>query len=251
MTEYKLREEIINFIVDFIQTHKLPVTCLRVAGSMSYALQKDISASSDIDLDIFLDFSDLDQLNSLFKLLNCEDDFTHDISDFKSFGIISNYGNYKGVEINIWLINLDKVTEINTFKNNLYIKYYSTNKSEDQLKYYKVFKSEGTVKLNREYQEFRSGFSSKRYLVCNSELLSENYIINNLFIAYSVINPSYGEKVKKQMWQSFMTKYPDTNLQDIIDYMPEKVQKRLSDKFLNQLNKLLIDNQNEISTWQI
>jgi len=236
-TQTKRRFAILEEISRFISKKHLPVKSSRVGGSLAFARNFAITKQSDIDLDVFVPFKKVHNINPLLELLHAERVFAED-EDWGNFDQLASYGEYKGVEIYIWIFNADTFEKIACFEKD-YLRYFSLYKPSKSKKY-SVFGG-GRCEIDKKVEKYLDGYSSRRYILHNDDLISENYILNNLFFVFPIYGKSYSDRMVNIMWDAFLTRYPNATEKQILDFIPKKVRERFSPEFHDDFQRRVRD----------
>lgn len=229
--ETNRRMKILDELTGFVLTNKLDMECMRYGGSMTFAQYFAISETSDIDLDIFISFSRITDVTPLLKFINAERLFV-DSEDWSNLDLISSNGDYHGVDINLWLCNVDTFEAISRLEND-YINYFSMHEPSSQ-KEYNVFGG-GKCTLDKKVSGLRDGFVSHRQMLHEGLLLSENFVLNNMFFASPLVGAEYSRVIVDNMWDAFFAIYPRATKAQIMDFLLDNVKERFSPEFQERL----------------
>jgi hypothetical protein len=202
--ETRKRLDILTRIARYLEDKQGPIVAARVCGSMSFAQNHAIRPDSDIDLDIFLPFHRMALLNPFLQFVHSKLLFQDD-EQWEDLDLIAIDGSYQGVVINIWALNTANAIDIAMLKKNSMHAYSLDRPSE--VKSYKTLDGRA-YELKKHIQPFRRGYLSDRPILCEGQLLNENYILNNLFFAFPIFGCEYSEKIVNLLWQALLTKYP-------------------------------------------
>lgn len=225
--ETRKRISILDDIREFIEVNDIKIDSSRVGGSMSFAKNFAIKPPSDIDLDIFISFSGIKNVKPLLSFLNADAEFLKD-NDWSEVDLISTDGRYNGVDINIWIFDSEKFYEIAELKRE-YISYYTLHKPTE-VKTHNIFGG-GTCKLDREVKQYKDGYLSKRFILYKGELISENYVLNNMFFVSPIFGKEYSDLIVDKMWIALKNMYPDATSDQVSEFLIENVKDRFSPEY--------------------
>ena len=202
---------------------------------MAFAQHHAIRPESDIDLDIFVSFDELPAINPFLQFLHGDMLFEH-IEPWQNFDLIAVDCSYDDVAINLWVINTKTFAEIARFEKD-HLRFWSSKRPSDN-KEYKVFGG-GSCTLDRHVEPCSAGYASDRPTLHKGNVISENYVLNNMFFVYPIFGAEYSDKVVDTMWQAFLKKYPDASEAQLRQFIIDKVTGRFSPEFQARLTQII------------
>ncbi|MCA9308253.1 MAG: hypothetical protein R3B92_02265 [Patescibacteria group bacterium] len=200
-----------------------------------------ITKNSDLDIDIFVDFFRLGEIQLLFKELKCDIPLDNlDKSELTKFDVISVFGYCEHITLNIWLINTSTVDLLCDFESSEYIKYLKFQKPTGLAKHRNILGFSDGITLDSVYDYVETlGYVTQRPLYYEGNVISESFTINNLFKSTALINADYLDQLAQNSWGALLKKHPNTTLDTLLGFIPKKFLPKDTDKLIEYINEKL------------